>query len=51
MRYIIKIVDDETGEIVRSFERESKRDADKVADGASINLNHERFSVRVEATP
>jgi hypothetical protein len=25
MSYIIKIVDDETGEIVRSFERESKR--------------------------
>ncbi len=51
MSYVIKIIEDETGDVVISVDCESKSKADKIADGISINLNHDRFTVLVESQP
>lgn len=51
MSYIVKIVDDETGDTIISVDCKTKRRADKIADGVSINLNHDRFTVHVEPKP
>lgn len=47
VEYFVEIVNFETGEVSRRMGPMSERRADKVADGASINMDHERFFVRV----
>lgn len=44
--FYVEIVEDETGKVERRMGPMSERRAERVADGASINLDHERFSVR-----
>ena len=47
MQYIAEIVEDATGKAVWQSKPTSERRAEKIADGASINLDWENFSVRV----
>ena len=42
-QYVVNIVERDTGAIIRSFPPRSERSARKLEDGASINLDHERF--------
>lgn len=46
--YYVLIVEDSTRKIETAMGPMSERRADKVANGAGINLNWERFSVIVE---
>ena len=43
----VRIIDNETGEVVRSFDTtgQSQRQAEKLMLGIEINLDHERFHV------
>ena len=45
--FYVKIVETATGKVHREMGPHSERKADKIADGASINLDHERFHVDV----
>ena len=45
-RYV-EIVEDATNKVVKRMGPHPLRKAEKIADGASINLNHELYSVRV----
>lgn len=47
MDYYVEIVNDQTQEVVKAMGPMSEHSADKVADGASINLNHDDYFVRV----
>lgn len=46
MDYYVEIVKDDTNEVVKSMGPMSEHRAEKVADGALINLDHEHYSVR-----
>lgn len=48
MNYYVRIIDLETGAVEKEMGPMSERRAEKVADGVSINLDHDRFSVTVE---
>lgn len=43
----VNIVKCETEEVVESFEQLSRRSAEKLSRGISINLNHEEFRVDI----
>ena len=43
----VNIVKCETEEVVESFEQLSRRSAEKLSRGISINLNHEEFYVDI----
>lgn len=45
--YYVEIVEDATGNIVKSMGPMSERKADRVEAGAFINLNHDKFSIRI----
>lgn len=45
--WYVEIVDIETEEVVNRMGPFSERKAEKVEDGANINLNHERYYTRV----
>lgn len=47
MSHIVKIVEDSTGEAVKTFTADNERQAERLADGISINLDHSKFSVEV----
>lgn len=49
MQYYVEIVNTETREVVKRIGPMSEWRADKVEDGANINLDHERFHTRVLA--
>lgn len=46
-QYVVDIIEDATGKVVRRMGPTGQREADQVARGASINLNHDAYSVRV----
>jgi len=43
----VEVIEDATQEVVKSIECSSERDADRVAQGLMINLNHAEYSVRI----
>lgn len=43
----VNIVELETEEVVESFEQLSRRSAEKLSRGISINLNHEEFYIDI----
>lgn len=43
----VHIIEDATGEVVQRMGPMDERRAEKVAAGASINLNHDEYSVEV----
>jgi hypothetical protein len=45
--YVVQIVEDATGKVVRQSNPASHRRADKIEDGMNINLNHEAFHTRI----
>jgi hypothetical protein len=45
--HFVEIVEDSTEEVVKRMGPMRLRQAERVEDGASINLDHERFSTRV----
>lgn len=46
----VEVVEDATGNVVsRSGNWNSERWAEKVADGYSLNLNHDKYSVRIRS--
>lgn len=45
--YFVEITEDATGKVIQRMGPHAKRTAEKIADGVEINLNHERYSVRV----
>ena len=47
MKYVVKVIENATGECFEEIEADGKDDADLVAEAVSINLNHAEFSVRV----
>ena len=49
--FVVTIVETETGEIVKTFDPCSERRANKIEDGASINLDHTRFHTRLAPAP
>lgn len=51
MKYIVKIVNYESAETVKSFECDSDRRAERISDGVSINLNHDQFYVITDTQP
>ena len=47
MKWYVEIVEFESGEVVKRFECDTERQADRIDDGANINLNHDKFYTRV----
>ena len=45
--FTIEIIEDDTAKAVKTMTASGERQAKRIADGASINLNHDRFYVRV----
>ncbi len=45
--FVMQIVEDETGEIVSQSKPTYLRRAEKIEDGAGINLGWEKFSTRI----
>lgn len=43
MKWIVEIVEYDTGRIERAIDCESERRAERVEDGVNINLNHARL--------
>ncbi|MBF84483.1 MAG: hypothetical protein CL489_08420 [Acidobacteria bacterium] len=46
--YVVQIVEDSTGEVVKDFEPQPYNKACKIESGVSINMDHERFSTYIE---
>lgn len=47
MKWIVEIVEYDTGRIERAIDCESARRAERVDDGVNINLNHDRYYTRI----
>lgn len=47
--FYVHIIDDRTNESVKVMGPETKRRAEKIADGVMINLDHENYCVRIDA--
>lgn len=47
-KYVVEIVEDETGDVVWRSKPTTHGRAEKIEDGTSINLNWEKFSTRIE---
>ncbi len=47
MKYIVRVIFDETGEIVKQFPCDSENKAEKIESGLQINLNHEQYSTEI----
>lgn len=48
-QWIVQVIDAATEEVVKTMTRPTERAADKLADGVSINLDHDRYYVTVQA--
>ena len=48
MSHIVKVINAETGEVVKEVECESERQAERMDDGLNINLNHQQFYTLIE---
>lgn len=48
-KWIVKVVDSETGEVVKTLEAANERAADRLDDGLNINLNHSKYHTAIEA--
>ena len=46
--WLIKVVNSDSGEVVKTLQANSERAADRIDDGININLNHEKFHTVVE---
>lgn len=46
--WTVTVTDDATGNVVRMTKVSDERRAEKIADGLSIKLDHDRFTVTVE---
>jgi len=46
-KWYIEIVEFESGEVVKRFECDTERQADRFDSAANINLNHDKFYTRV----
>lgn len=42
--WVVKVVEDATGEVVKSIPSRSEREAERVERGIDINLDHSRFT-------
>lgn len=50
MNYIVKVINDATGEVVKEIDAgESMRRAEKIERGLQVNLNHEEYSTAIAA--
>lgn len=47
-KYTVQIIEDESGEIVKETKPMDNRQAEKVEAGMSINLNWERYSLKIK---
>lgn len=47
-QYVVEIVEDATEKVVKSMGPMPQSRAEKVADGVMINLDHDRFHVRLK---
>jgi hypothetical protein len=47
-KWKIKVIDAESGEVVKTMETATERAANRIDDGLNINLNHERFYTLIE---
>jgi len=47
MNYYVEIVEDETEKVVSRMGPHSKRTAERIEDGAGINLNWDKFHTRI----
>lgn len=45
--YRMEIVEDETGEVVKSLPASSMRQAERLENGANRNLNHNKYFTRI----
>ena len=45
MTWAVKVIETETGKVVKEIKAATERRADKLFDGLSINLNHEKYHV------
>lgn len=45
--YYVEIVDDETGEVVKRMGPMNERKAERVENGANINMDHNRYYTRI----
>jgi hypothetical protein len=50
MKYQVIVVDKQTKEVVETLDCSGERDAQTVADGVRINLNHREFRVEIVCT-
>ena len=44
----VKVINNETGEVVKVMNASSRRQADRLDDGLNINLNHATYHTEVE---
>lgn len=47
-KYVVQIIEYDTGEVVKQFKPEGKRSAERIERGVNINLNHDKFYTVVE---
>lgn len=47
-KWVVKIIEIETDDVIEEFPTESERTADRIHDGISINLDHENFYLEIE---
>ena len=46
--YKIKVIKDDTGEVVMTYEAATERAADRIDRGLSINMNHDDYYTVIE---
>lgn len=49
LEWKVEVIDAATDEVVKTMTRPTERAAEKLADGVSINLDHDRYYVAVQA--
>lgn len=47
MKYFVEVINKKTGEVEKSIECKSEREADRVDTGLSINLDHKEFRIEI----
>lgn len=45
--WVVKVVEDATGEVVSSMPARSERDAERIQRGIEINMNHDEYTCTV----
>jgi hypothetical protein len=46
-KWVVKVVEDATGEVVKTLPARDQRDAEKIERGIEINLDHEKYTCSV----